>query len=161
MWVRVPVSQGNTSAIMTVLNFSGSSKGGVRRLLEPHEALAGCCDLLEILLCQDGGDVPVIAPKQKGYRYVEGPVAIAQIELRRLTLKRCQGKAIALPKLDEVEQAGFIRAQRRLTNSTTSSRSRRNWAMVMESGEMSEWYERPVPRCSQYTITKCCSRAAL
>ncbi|MEO8165001.1 MAG: hypothetical protein ABI619_06345 [Betaproteobacteria bacterium] len=57
---------------------------------------------------QDGGNMPIIASQQKEHRHIKGQVALAQIKPGNFVLKLCQGKAVALPTPDEVDQAGFI-----------------------------------------------------
>lgn len=42
----------------------------MRRLFEPYESLAGRFNCLEVCLGQHGGDMPIVAPKQKEYRYI-------------------------------------------------------------------------------------------
>ena len=83
----------------------------MRRLFEPHETLEGCLDPGKILFGQDGGNMPIIAPQQKEHRNLKGQIAFVQIEPGNFVFKLYQGKAIALPKPDEIDQVCLIGAQ--------------------------------------------------
>ena len=46
----------------------------VRRLFEPDEAFKRRLDFIKVLLSEDGGDVPIVAPEKEDDRHFEGAV---------------------------------------------------------------------------------------
>lgn len=83
----------------------------MRRLFEPHETLEGRLDPGEILFGQGRRNMPIIASQQKENWHIKGQVPLAQIEPGNFVLKLYQGKAVTLPKPDEVDQVCLIGAQ--------------------------------------------------
>src|SRR5688500_8204378 len=80
----------------------------VRRVLEPDKPFGRCLDPLEVLGCENGGHLKVIAPQHEDDRHFEPGEPVVDVEPSELVPEMLQRELVSLSELDQIDKVRLV-----------------------------------------------------